>query len=67
METRFDTVMITSAICVAAYVAIAFGSVIFHKFGLTGDLVVCIAALAAILIAARLATEYFGKKLSNTK
>jgi hypothetical protein len=67
METRFDLVMIASAICVAAYVAIAFGSVMLHKFGLTGDLVLCTAALAAILIAARLATEYFGEKLSNTK
>jgi hypothetical protein len=65
METKFNLVIIRIAICLAAYAAIAFGSMTLLR--LTGDLVVCLASLAAILIAAVLAIDYFGKKLGNTQ
>jgi hypothetical protein len=61
METRFNVVIIITAICVTAYAAIAFGCITIYKLGLSGDLVLCIPMLAAILIAAMLAIDYFGK------
>jgi hypothetical protein len=67
METRFDLVIIASAICVAGYVAIAIGYLALHNFGLSCDLASCVAMLAAILIAATLAMNHFGKRLRNTK
>jgi hypothetical protein len=67
MDTRRDIVMIASATCVAAYVAIALGCLTIYKFGLSRDLVRSAAIIAAILIAATLAIDYFGKKLGNTK
>jgi hypothetical protein len=67
METRFDLVMIASATCVAAYVAVGLGYLAVYDFGLSRDLVRSAATSAAILIAATLAIDYFGKKLGNTK
>jgi hypothetical protein len=67
METRRDIVMIASATCVAGYVAIALGCLTIYEFGLSSDLVRSAAIIAAILIAATLAIDYFGKKLGSTK
>jgi hypothetical protein len=67
MDTRFDLVTIISATCVAAYVALALGYLAICDLGLSRDLVRSAAMIAAILIAATLAIDYFGKKLGNTK
>jgi hypothetical protein len=67
MKSRFDLVMIASAICVAGYAVIALGYLALHNFGLSRDLASCVAMLAAILIAATLAMNHFGKRLRNTK
>jgi hypothetical protein len=67
MEIRFDPLVIASATGVAAYVAVVLGYVAVHDLGLSSDLVRSAAMLAAILIAAALAIDYFGKKLDHTK
>jgi hypothetical protein len=67
MKTRFDLVVIVSAICVAGYVAFALGYLAIYDFGLSRVVVRSGSIIAATLIAATLAIEYFGKKLGNTR
>ncbi len=67
MEGRFDMVTIANAICVAAYVAIALGYVALYDLGLSREAVRSGAMIAAILIAAMLAVDFFGKKLRKAK
>jgi hypothetical protein len=66
MESRFDIVTIVNAICVAGYVAIMLGYAALYDFGFCGE-VRRGALIAAILIAALVAIEFFGKKLGNAK
>ena len=63
MENRFDVVTIANAVFLAAYVAITLGYVALYDLGLSGEKVRGAAMIAAILIAATVAVDYFGKKL----
>jgi hypothetical protein len=67
MENRRDIVTTASAACVAAYIAIVLGGLTIYGLGLSRDLVRSAAVTAAILIAATLAIDHFGKKLGGTK
>jgi hypothetical protein len=67
MESRFDIVTIVNAICVAGYVAIMLGYAALYDFGFSCGEVRRGALIAAILIAALVAIEFFGKKLGNAK
>jgi len=65
MESRFDIIAIINAVCVAGYIAIALGSVALY-LGLSGEAVRGGAMTVAILIAALIAVDFYGKKLSNS-
>ena len=63
MESRFDVMTIAIAVCVAAYIAITLGYVALYDLGLSGEKVRGAAMIAAILIAATVAVDFFDKKL----
>jgi drug/metabolite transporter (DMT)-like permease len=65
MESRFDIIAVVNAVCVAAYLAITLGYVALY-FGLPGEEVRGVAMILAILIAALIAVDFYGKKLSNS-
>ena len=68
MESKFDGIVaITNAVFLAAYVAIALGYVALYDLGLSGEGVRRAAMIAAILIAAMVAVDFFGKKLGKAK
>ncbi len=62
MESKFDLVTIASAVFVAGYVAIVLGCVALYDFGLSRELVSSAAMIAAILIAALVAVDFFMKR-----
>jgi hypothetical protein len=66
MESKFDFATIASAVFVAGYVAIVLGCVALYDFGLSRELVSSAAMIAAILIAALVAVDFF-KKWGNVK
>jgi len=65
MESGFDIIAIVNAVGVAAYLAITLGSVALY-LGLPGEEVRGVAMILAILIAALIAVDFYGKKLSNS-
>jgi hypothetical protein len=65
MDGRFDIVTIASAVGVAGYVAITLGYVALYDFGLSREAVRSAAMIAAILIAALVAIEFFGKRFGK--
>jgi drug/metabolite transporter (DMT)-like permease len=67
MERRLEMVTIANAICVAACVAIALGYVALYDLGFSREAVRSGAVIAAILIAAMVAVDFFGKKLRKAK
>jgi hypothetical protein len=67
MESRFDMVTIASAVCVAGYVAIALGYVSIYDLGLSREQVRDGAMIVAILVAALVAIDFFGKRLRKAK
>jgi hypothetical protein len=67
MESRFDLVTITTAVCVAGYVALMLRYVALYDFGLSCGEVRRGATVVAILIAARVAVDFFGKRLDKAK
>jgi hypothetical protein len=67
MESRFDIVTIANAVCVAGYVAIMLGYAALYDFGFSFGEIRSGALIAAILIAALVAIEFFGKKRGNAK
>jgi hypothetical protein len=67
MESKFDIVAIVVAVCVAGYVAITLRHVALYGLGLSCEEVRGAAMLAAILIAAIVAIDFFGKKLDKAK
>jgi hypothetical protein len=67
MESKFDIVTIASAVCVAGYVAITLEYVALYDFGLSREAVRSAAMIAAILIAALVAIEFFGKRFGKAK
>jgi hypothetical protein len=62
MENRIDFVTIAAAVCIAGYVAITLWYVALYDFGLTREAVRSGATVAAILIGAAVAIDFFGKK-----
>ena len=63
MESWVDGIVtITSAVVLAAYVAISLGYVALYDLGLSGEKVRGTAMVAVILIAATVAVDFFGKK-----
>ena len=67
MENRFDVVTVASAICVAGYVAITLGYIALYDFGLSREQLRSGAMLAAIVVAALVAIDFFGKKFGKAK
>ena len=64
MESKFDGIVtITNAVFLAAYVAITLGYVALYDLGLSGEKVRGAAMIAAILITATVAVNFFDKKL----
>ena len=63
MESWVDGIVtITSAVFLAAYVAITLGYVALYDLGLSAEKVRGAAMIAVILIAATVAVDYFSKK-----
>jgi hypothetical protein len=67
MENRIKLVMISTAIAMAGHVAIGLGYVTLYYLGLSREVVFSGATIAAILIAALLAIEFYGRKLGKAK
>ena len=59
-KNRIDCVTIAAAVCIAGYVAITLGYVALYDFGLSREAVRSGATIAAILIGAAVAIEFFG-------
>jgi hypothetical protein len=67
MKNRIDLVQIVIAVGVAGYLAITLAYVAHYDFGFSREEIRSEAMLAAILIAALVAIEFFGKKLGKPK
>lgn len=67
MDRKFDIATIANAVCVAMYMAITLGYVARHDFGLSRVEIRDGATILAILIAALLAIDFFGKKLGKAE
>jgi hypothetical protein len=67
MENRFDITTIASAVCVAGYVAILLGHVALFDVGFSLEQVRSGAMIAAVLIAALVAVDFFGSKHRKAK
>jgi hypothetical protein len=67
MKSRFDIVTVASAVCVAGYVAITLGYVSVYDLGLSREQVRDGAMIVAILVAALVAIDFFGKRLRKAK
>ena len=67
MDNRIDFVTIANAVCVAGYAALALWYVMLFDFGLSREAVRSGATVAAILIAALVAIDFFGGKSGKAK
>ena len=67
MESRFDAIAMANAVCVAGYAAISLGYVAHYGFGFSRSEIRGGATIVAIIIAALLAIEFFGKKLGKAE
>lgn len=67
MESKFDIVTTASAICVAAYVAIAIGSVASYDLGFSSQEIRGTAVSIAVTIAALIAIDFFSQKLGKAR
>lgn len=67
MKSRFDLVAIANALCVAGYAAISIGYVAHYSLGFSREEIRRGATIVAIIIAALLAIEFFGKKLRKAE
>jgi hypothetical protein len=65
MESKLDVVTIASAVCVAAYAALAIGYVARMEF--SEQEIRGAAVLVAFVIATFVAIDFFGKKLRKAK
>jgi uncharacterized protein YqgC (DUF456 family) len=66
MESKFDMVTTASAVGVAAYVAITIGCVA-HDLGFSLPEIRGTAVVVAVVTAALIAIDFFGKKLGKAK
>jgi hypothetical protein len=67
METRFDIVAIANAVCIAGYAAIALRYVLLYDLRFSGEEIRSGAMFTAIMIAAWIAIDFFGKKLGHSE
>lgn len=67
MESKFDIVTTASAVGVAAYVAITIGYVARYDLGFSLQEIRGTAVVIAVIIAALIAIDFFGKKLGKAK
>jgi hypothetical protein len=67
MESRFDIATIASAVCVAGYAAIMLRYVLLFDFRFSSEQVRSGAMIAAIIMAALVAVDFFGQKRHDTK
>ena len=67
MERKFEGVTIVAAVCVAGYAALTLGYVAHDDFGFSRAEIRGGATIVAILLAAVVAIDFFGKKLSKAK
>jgi hypothetical protein len=67
MEGRVDVLTIIIAVGAAGFVAVTLGCVAHYDFGFSREQIRSDAVLAAILIAAMVAIDFFGKKLGKPK
>jgi hypothetical protein len=67
MENRIDLVTIAAAVCIAGYVAITLWYVALYDLELSREAVRSGATIAAMLIGAVVAIDFFGKKSGKAK
>jgi hypothetical protein len=67
MENKLDGVTVASAVGVAAYAAIAVGYVAQNGLGFSLEEIRGTALVIAVLVAALIAIDFFGKKLGKAK
>ena len=67
MENRIDLWMISCALGIAAYAALALDYVALYDFGFTREAVRKVSLVVAVLIGAMIAIEFLGKKLGKAK
>ena len=67
MESKLDIVTIVSAVCVAAYAAVAIRYVARYDLGFSLQQIRGAALVIAVVIAALIAIDFFGKKLGKAK
>jgi hypothetical protein len=67
MTDRQDFVMIAMAVCVAGYIALAVDYVAHHDLGFSSAHIREAATGTAIVVAALLAIDHFGKKLRRAR
>ena len=67
MESKFDIVTIIHVVFVAAYVAIALDHVAQYDLGYSLQEIRGAAVMTAVVIAAFIAIDFFGKKLGKAK
>ena len=67
MESKFDTVITASAVGVAAYMAAAIGYVARYDLGFSTEEIRATAVAIAVVIAALIALDFFGKNHGKAK
>jgi tetrahydromethanopterin S-methyltransferase subunit C len=67
MQGRWDAIAIVSAVCIAAYAAIAIRHVAHYDLGFSLSEIRGAAVAIAIIIAALTGIDFFGKKLRKTR
>lgn len=66
MKSRFDLTIAATAICVAAYAAIALACAAYY-FGLSPQEIRTVAVSIAIIVSVLIAIDFFGKKLGKVE
>jgi drug/metabolite transporter (DMT)-like permease len=66
MKIKFDLATAISAVCVAAYAAIALACTAYY-FGLSPQEIRSVAGSIAVIVAVLIAIDFFGKKLGKAK
>ena len=67
MENKFDIVTAACAVCVAGYVAIVVGYVARFDLGFSLPEIRSAAVVVAVVLAALIAIDFFGKKFGKAK
>ncbi len=67
MKNQIDLLTVSTAICVASYLAIALDYVAHARLGFSSGQIRSVSLFSATLIAALIAIDFFGKKLRKVK